>query len=94
MGEPYYMSMIEKLYGVTFGNIEEKQKKEILMMLKQVLTKKEYKYFFASHDKSLAELAESAKIELSEMELMLKKARRKIKTDKLRNSILEVITVD
>ncbi len=90
MGEPYYIEMLEALYGVTFGNIDKKCINTILRILKQVMTKKEYKFFFASYNKTSVELAKIHALEPEEMALILKKAQRKIKLDKTRKAILEL----
>ncbi len=91
MGDPKYIHKIEELYGVKFGNIEESVQTEILLAVKRFLTKKEYKVCFQFMDMPIDALMEKINATESQIQLMHKKAVRKLKDSKLQNQILELV---
>lgn len=91
MGDPKYIQKIEELYGVKFGNIDEALQTEILLAVKRFLTKKEYKVCFQFMDLPRQELMEKINATEAQVELMHKKAVRKLKDSKLKNQIMLLI---
>lgn len=94
MGDPKYIKKLETLYGVEFGNVDSASQTEILLLVKRLLTKKEYKVCFQFMDMSSPEIQEKLNATQSECDLYHKKAVRKLKDSKVQNQILELIKVE
>ena len=90
MGDPRYIDKLAEIYKVTFGNVDEKMQKEILLLIKQSLTKKEYKLIFQFMDYTHDELLKALKCEDKALELIKKKASRKLKESVLQNKIIAI----
>jgi len=91
MGDPKYIKKIELIYGVEFGNIQEKTQTEILLAVKRFLTKKEYKVCFQFMDETSADVMTKINATKAEYDLHNKKALRKLKDAKLQNLILDLV---
>jgi len=91
MGDPKYIKKLETIYGVDFGNIQEKTQTEILLAVKRFLTKKEYKVCFQFMDESSEEVMTKINATKAEYDLHNKKAMRKLKDSKLQNLILDLV---
>jgi len=91
MGDPKYIKKLEIIYGVEFGNITDETQTEILLAIKRILTKKEYKVCFQFMDESSAEVMTKINSTKAEYDLHNKKAMRKLKDSKLQNLILAMV---
>lgn len=90
MGDPRYIEKIASLYGITFSNMTELKQKNILLLLKQTLTKKEYKLMFTLMDETPEVCMQVLQCDSQALELLARKALRKLKHSPLQNQITEI----
>ena len=94
MGDPKYIKKLEQLYGVEFGSISAETQTEMLLLIKRLLTKKEYKVFFQFMDDSSDDIMLKINATKEELDKHLKIALRKLKDSKLQNKIVAMANAD